>query len=530
MVQFDEAWSGKELLIDLGTYDQASQFGGQNASISLVAETQNYPLSGGAYAVLTSFYVDPTGGGARIEYVNVTSQCSTQGMWNCSGGLCHANAACTVQSPSGFGGRTDWDQHQVPPYGYSTTNTFPRCDASVAGWSTCPAGWNGLIGGHYYAKYLLLSDSGGSVASTRANLKITVLVKKDTQARDIASTNGGINLNVILVGDHNINDSHTTAGDRNLNLLFTEVNRLFSVSSGAKLAINSVKTYEWTDANGGSQYSQVDYASLGDLFEAGSKGVDASGNEQNINIFILSDIEISGTNFTILGLSGAILGPPINGTQTSGLAFASFNHLASYNPGCLASNCARETQEADFLEMAATITHELGHYLGLNHPSEKPDASGNQTHDFLIDTPTCLARGAGTKILDQRACYVSDTTVQGAPLSGSCATACNTATGGNGSSLTSSYLTATPASAALVDPWSGYSNSDMPGKFCPNVQECQFNHVMWYTTKNRRLQKADGSTCTSGDVTTGGLCTWNEDGNLFSPESQAILQWDPFVH
>jgi hypothetical protein len=527
MVRFDDPWGSKEQTIDLGSYDQATDFGGVNASMTLVAETQSYPLSGGAYPVLTSFYVVPNAG-PTVEFVNTTTQCRTEKMWDCSGGYCDPHPACTVGAVSGFSSRTDWDQHQVPPYGYATTNTFPRCDSSISGWSNCPAGWSGLVSGHYYAKYVLLSDSGNSVASNSANLKVSLIVKKDAQGRDIASTNGGINLNVILVGDSNVTAAHTAAGARNLNLLFKEVNRLFATTSGATLAINQIKTYEWTNANGGSQYAQVDYLKLGDLFESGSKGVDAADNGQNINIFIVSDIEYTGANFTILGLSGAILGPPMNGTQTSGLAFSSFNKLQTYNPSCTLVTCAREYQQADFLEMAATIVHELGHYLGLNHPSEKADSVGAQGVDALNDTPTCLARGSNpNKTLDQRACYVSDTTVQAAPLGGSCASLCNTATGGTGVSITNSYMTGSPSTAS-VDPWTSYSNTDMPGKFCPAVKECQHNHVMWYTTKNRRLQKVDGSTCSASDVVAN-LCTWNEDGNLFSTESQAILQWDPLV-
>ena len=512
MVRFDDPWGSKEVTVDLGSYDSTANFG-PNGSMTLVAETQNYPNAGGAYPVLTSFYANTNSG--KIEYVNLTSACASSGMWTCSSGNCVENSACTVQSSSAFGSRTDWDQHQVPPYGYSTTNAFPRCDSSLSPWA-CP-GTGGLPTGHYYAKYLLLSDSGSSVASQMANLKITLSVKKDTAARNTGSTNGGINLNLILVGDQNVNDSHTVKGARNLNLLFKEVNRLFKTVSGASLGISGIKIYEWSDANGGTQYSQVNYQDLGNLFEAGSKGVDVGDSGNNINIFLVSDIGYAGANFTILGVSGAILGPSINATQTSGLAFSSFDQLATFNPNCTTNTCARTYQENDFLEMAATIVHEMGHFLGLNHPSEKPDSGGAQTHDALNDTPTCAARtsGSGSKFLDQRACYVNDTTTQAAPLSThSCQTDCNAAT--NCSGGVNCYMTSTITSGAIdVDGTSGTVglNGDMPKVFCPLVQECQFNHIMWYTTKNRQLKSG----------------TWNEDGNLFSPRSSALLQWNSFV-
>ncbi len=527
MVRFNDPWGTKEHLVDLGSYDQSTHFGGQNGSMTLVAEAQNYPLAGGAYPVLTSFYV--VNGSGTTEFVNLTNACRTSGMWTCSGGFCDANPSCAPTATgngSSFANRNDWDQHQVPPYGYATINTFPRCDPGVNGWTNCPAtaGGGALVSGHYYAKFLLLSDSGNSVASTKANLKVTLSIKKDTLARDATSSNGGLNLNVILVGDKNVNDSHSTKGTRNLNLLFKEVDRLFSAVSGSKIGISSVKVYEWTDANGGSQYSQVDYSDLGNLFEAGSRGVDAADSGRNVNVFIVSDVQYTGASFTILGISGAILGPPLNGTQVSGLAFSSFDKLAVYNPACLTDNCARTLLQNDFLEMAATITHELGHYLGLNHPSEKADGSGTQTVDQIKDTPTCSARISGSSyILDQRACYLVDTTSHPSPLTGTCQSTCNAALG------TGSYVTGTKT-ATSIDPWTTYTNSDMPSKFCTAVQECQFNHVMWYTTKNRRLAltASPGTTCTTANALAG-LCSWNEDGNLMSPQSSAILQWDPFV-
>jgi hypothetical protein len=516
MVRFDDPWGSKELLVDLGTFSSSADFG-PNGSITLVAETLNYPLAqGGAYPVLTSFYVD-TGSGTT-EFVKLNGTCATSGMWNCSSGFCQANA-CSVATGSSFGGRSDWDQHQIPPYGYPTTNAFPRCDGSLNSWSfngsACPVS-GALPSGHYYAKYVLMSDSGNSVASLLANLRITMSVKKDTAARNTGTVYGGININLILVGDQNIQDSLTTRGARNLDLLFKEVNRLLKEASGANIAINELKVFEWADADGGSRYSQVDYLDLGSLFETGSKATllgPGSGNA--VNIFLVSDIIYGGnTSFRILGVSGGILGPPINGTQTSGLAFSSGDELASLNLKCTVSNCDRKHQENDFLEMAATITHELGHFLGLNHPSESGDPS-EQSHDALSDTPVCASRGSGQSAkLDQRACYFTDTTSQPAPLAGmTCKAACDAFTS------TPRYMTASAVAANIdlnpsVQTGSYSGNPDMPGKFCPDVVQCQFNHIMWYTTKNRQLN-ASG--------------TWNEDGNMFSPQSSAVLQWSPLV-
>lgn len=521
MVRFNDAWSNKQITVDLGTFDRAADFG-NNGSITLVAETKNYPLSGGAFPVLTEFSVES--GGVTTHYVNLTPGCASSGMWQCTGGGCYANPSCSVQNNSTFASRIDWDQHQVPPFGFVTTNSFPRCDAGVGSWS-CPT-TGGLPSGRYRAKYLLLSNSGNPVDSRLADLSVRVTVRKDTgTGGELAK--GGINVNLILVGDKNVNDSQTTRGGRNLNLLFQELNRIFRTESGANLGLNQIKVYEWRDADGGSRYSQVDLDALGDLFESGSKGLDATDDGQSVNLFLVSDIVYSGA-YTILGLSGGILGPPVNGTQTSGLAFSSFDQLAAFNPSvwCQNTNCPRFRQEADFLEMGATIAHEMGHYLGLNHPSERPDVYNTQDHDPLNDTPTCTYRleNSTTAVLDPRACYFVDPTTHPAPLGGkTCKAACDGVTGGG-----TPYLASSKASG-LIDGgpsfnYAGYysgskgSNGDMPKAFCPAVPECQFNHVMWYTTKNRKLVPAGASSA-----------SWTEDGNLFSTQSQSVMLWSPLV-
>jgi hypothetical protein len=507
MVRFNDPWGGAlssdgihvtgghEVTVNLGSFNSARDFGA-NGSISLMAEVQNYPIAGGAYPILTGFFV-VQGDGSTTDYLKVSPSCRTQGMWSCDGsGNCTENAACTVLTGSAFGGRSDWDQHQVPPFGFVTTNLFPRCDSSVNSWS-CPFS-GGLVSGTYFANYLLLSNSGDSVSKRTADLKVSTVIKNDGVARSPASLNGGLNLNLILVGDQNIVDSRGVAGARNLNLLFKELNRLFSVESGAHLGINEIKIYEWTNTNGASQYSQVSLDGLGDLFESGSKGVDASDDGRAINLFLVSDIQNGNVAYTILGLSGAILGPVMNGTQASGLAFSSFNSLSDFNAGCSSNSCSRDSLDAEFLEMAATIAHELGHYLGLNHPTEKPTSDptldSSYLHDVLSDTPKALARKAGTSILfDQRSVY--GTLIQDAPLKGSCKSACDAVTG------STPYLE--------LDPLKPKTDA-----FCPSVPECQFNHIMWYTTKYRKKN-------TSG--------VWVEDGNQYSPQSSAVIEWSPFL-
>ncbi len=524
MVQFNQGWSGKVVNVPIGHFNATNDFG-PNGSMTLVADALNYPISGGAYPILTGFKVVLDSDGTTVDYVSMTSGCSSSGMYSCSGGTCSAQAGCTVTNgSSSYGSQTDWSQHQVPPFGYTSTNTFPHCDSTVNSWSSCPSNLGSLPSGTYSAQYVLMSNSGDSVDDLRTGLRVHVVTKRDSVARNPGSGSaGGLNLNVILVGNQNISDAHTQKGANNLNYLLREVNQLYSQTTGTKVGLNQVQFYEWADGDGGSQYSEVDLDSLGDLFEAGSKGVTASDEGNFINIFIVSDIQCSSCGgFSVLGLSGAILGPPKNGTQTSGLAFATFNELASFNPGCpdAATTCSRSALENDFLEMGATIVHELGHFLGLNHPSEKPDSSGVQANDALSDTPTCAYRTVSSNLsLDQRACYYVDHTTQTG--GSSCLTACDTETG-------ATHYLGSSSNPRTIEPWSTVHNIDMPAKFCPLTQACQFNHVMWYTTKNRMLLNNSGNPCSLTDATNG-ICTWSEDGNLMSPQSSAIVQWDPFL-
>lgn len=510
MVRLNEAWTGKEVTVALGTYS-AADFG-PNGSMSLVAEVQGYPTVGGAYAVLSSFSVFD--GTTTTEYVGTNATCSTSGMYSCItvGGdtTCSTNGCSVTAGVSAFGGRSDWDQHQIPPFGYITTNTFPRCDPGVNSW-TCPAAFAGqLKAGTYTAKYILVSDSSSSMAGHLVNLKVTKIVKKDSVSRGIASaTNGALNLNIILVGDTNVNDSHTAKGAQNLNLLYEEVGKIFKDATG--VGLGNINVFEWSDADGGDQWSAPDYTDLGTMFMAGSAGVsliDPSLEGDSVNVFMVRDIQNGSSTSTILGLSGGILGPFTNGTETSGLAFSTYiggvlsPRISGYNSSCTLASCPRSIQEDGFLEMAATIAHEIGHYVGLNHPTERY-SGGSYRHDQLDDTPKAESRLVGSSYYFDQLSVYNDANNSFNDGSGakSCLSACDadivSRVGG-----TQHYFNG------------GNTNPYNPNNYCPTIPHCQFNHLMWWSTKNRKYS--------AGNLV-------GEDGNLISTQSSAIVQWNPFV-
>ena len=76
----------------------------------------------------------------------------------------------------------------------------------------------------------------------------------------------------------------------------------------------------------------------------------------------------------LYGVSAGLPGPPaVNDTTTLGVFVALDIHTSD------------STGDLDSAELAATIGHELGHYLGLFHTSEYDGSS----HDPLRDTAEC---------------------------------------------------------------------------------------------------------------------------------------------
>ncbi len=483
LITLEQPWTvSKEVTVALGTFS-ASDFDAMG-SLSLIAKVTDYPFSsGGAFPVLIALQVD-TGSGV-IDYVKTirngtSSDCRASGMFICdSSGSCSSNPSCTVDTGSSFASRRDWQQNQIPIFGYESVNVFPRCDQTGSIWSAsdCPTEIAGpLRSGVYTAKYVLLSDRTGSVSGSTATLSVQSIVKKDTDTRASGIPGkGAIDLNVILVGAQTVNDSRTARGQQNLNLLFTEVQSVLNSAVGVKFG--AINAYEWSDGE-----SNPDVDTLGEVFQSGTLGLPLARQSGAATVFIVSSIPYSTPGTTILGLSGAIGGPYVGGYPSSGLAFSSFDLLQDFNPLCATGNmCTRGQLENDFLEMGATIGHELGHYLGLNHPSERR-SGGTQVHDRLTDTPQALARlSSSTYVLDQLACILDTTST----LSG----------------------------ATCVSVCSNYFVSGVPTNYCASAQACQFNHLMWYTTKNRSLL--------------GG--TWSEDGSLISSQSGAMVQWHPLV-
>jgi hypothetical protein len=255
----------------------------------------------------------------------------------------------------------------------------------------------------------------------------------------------------------------------------------FYGQANSNIKLGTIKAIEWPCETGGDPYANIKIGDLGGLFANSSQVLPAGLDLKAMNIFLVSTIKDDSSNadsnLTILGVDGAIGGPAKNGTVISGLAVSTFDSLDSFSSNCSssASVCPLSQQDSSFYEFTGTVAHEMGHYYRLNHLSE-----GTGTiHDYIPDTPICTATQSisGSNYITINSCLTSDSNVF-AGTGTTCSANCG-------------------------------SYSSINGVFCPNAIACEFNYIMWWTTKNFRNGSSDGS--------------------LFSPYEGIVMNYHPLV-
>ena len=466
---------------------------GRYGSITLTGAVEGMPagLSGGADAYLMSL------SDGLNEFIHLSSSCQTEGLYNCDGnGNCEFNSQCTTLWPSAYSSRSDWESKQVIDYSYShlvSVNTFPNCnweggveftpERPACAFNTnffLPTGSNSntikklRFGVTYTAKYALIAQNYSHIYTEKsAQLKFDLFKKSNTSE----SLTGAIDLNVILVGKKNVEDSRTPIGKRNLNSLIEHVGDLLSQTTSS-LRIGAVHAIEWNDATS-ETFAMLDISHLDELLEYSSRLVPAEYETHAINLFLVNTISESSSStdgLTILGVSGALGGPPTNGHSNSGLTFSTFGLLGSMNAACpsTATICGDQQIDEDFYSLVGVMAHEMGHYLGLFHTSE---SNGGQ-HDAVPDTAICTEKGSSQYI-----------TVS------SCRTTTYASPYGSQNSCLSECPTYNPSL----------------GLFCAEAAACPFNNLMWWLSKNYNSNTHTG------------------DGNAISSQQGIMLNYSPFV-
>jgi len=406
---------------------------GESGSITLTAtvESEDFPVSLGSTVEVYPVLVSLSDG--KNEWVNLSldgsSGCRTKGFAICTSGVCLSNSDCKIESPSAFFTKGQWSSRQHNSSRKMSINVFPTCNWTE-GKPVCE--FNGTFfeskkmrTGFYTAKYIL-SARGFSTLPDKptAKMKLIVTRKTDQKGQVDSKLKGAINLNVILVGSKNVDPIKTEKGKLNFTALFQHVYDHFNqTSTGIKLG--KINVIDWTDDDLGSIYSDVETKNVGSMLDTAELMIGDQIPDGGVNIYFVSTLVNAGA----AGITAAIGGSPVKGTASSGVLVATYEKLETYNPDCK-STCPTSDQEKSFVYVATTISHEIGHYLGLYHLSE---ASG-ALEDPLPDTPVCQ------------------------PIGGKV-------------SLSSCFL----RPACLAD-CVGYNGVSV---FCPTQFECGFNHVMW---------------------------------------------------
>lgn len=482
--------ASKEISVSINMTQDLGTFG----SLTLVAEPTDFPAGkvGNAYPMLVSLS-DGTNEFIHLARAGTVGDCAEKGyfLYDSVNDVVTSNPDCSISAPSAYVNADKWTDHQLPAFGYATVNSFPTCNwgggSGTAQLPSCSFNSDFFVGGKlrsgvtYTAKYILMASNYLTVASgTTAGLKVTAIKKRSTRG----AVGGAVDVNVILVGSSNVAQSRTVQGQRNLDTLFGLVqDNLAQASSGVRLGV--VRVYEWGCAEGGDVFSTASLNSptdpnyIGKMFSSGSSMVSSAATEgKTLNIFLVSSISLTSDNslLKVAGLSGGVGGPPVDGLETSGLAFASNNKIGIFNALCSTTPCPLTTQDPAFYDMGATIAHEVGHYLGLNHPSE----SNGTIHDPVLDTPVCTQKEplGSENLLTANSCF-QDNNVD--PVSGlKCSAVCP-----------------------------GYDPDG--GVFCETESECQFNHLMWWFAKDFSQSLGRG------------------DGNILSPQSGTSINYNSFV-
>lgn len=220
------------------------------------------------------------------------------------------------------------------------------------------------VPGRHRFRVLTLQRTDGD--SGTARVRVTALVKR---APGGAISAGTLDLNIFLVnvGVNRLN----AATDSKMRAM---LDRFRSVMSDAGISVGTVSYFDITGPDA-TRYQAIDSTDGPDSELAGLFRLSAGRTGNAANIFLVRSIDSGGEGFNTLGIAGGIPGPSgIHGTMHSGVVMA-YEPLSGFEAGHV-------------------MSHELGHFLGLWHVTERerPCAVG--------ETPPGCAPWGGTDTIN----------------------------------------------------------------------------------------------------------------------------------
>lgn len=197
---------------------------------------------------------------------------------------------------------------------------------------------------------------------------------------DADPTQGVLALNFFVVGSYLAETTYPSlqiTSSTGLNMTIADRIAAIYKPIGITVAVASITTL--ADDNGtlsidGSQYNAQLVQAMADLLHKSASGESNDVSANAVSVFFVEGIvDISQPNLdTVLGYTPDIPGALIAGTSASGLFVSVYDKLSTLN-------------NADLNAVSFTTAHELGHYLGLYHPTE----TNFVDHDSLGDTLEC---------------------------------------------------------------------------------------------------------------------------------------------
>lgn len=205
-----------------------------------------------------------------------------------------------------------------------------------------------------------------------ASVALSALIKRAAPGADLGGT---LDLNVFLASGLAV-DAASAAGDARLSGTLA---RLDALLGAAGISLGEVSYFDIASAGFDIIDAGETSTELADLFR-----LSAGRSGRRLDIFLVRSIDGGDAGFSSLGIAGGIPGPVgVHGTQHSGV-------VASFDPSVVGTGATGARVVGHIL------AHEIGHYIGLFHATERlrPCGPGETPADG------CSPFDAGDQLVD----------------------------------------------------------------------------------------------------------------------------------